>query len=131
MEAAGANAPHAASESVGQLARKHPTEFCVGHDQTTNGSPARSSSMQFRGTVLDGAAVVAHDVEGTYQSDSFGGASKSWSGRMSVPANAVIREGESYTLRMADGTEVTITVSEATSTGGSGRVWFKGKGRAP
>jgi hypothetical protein len=76
-------------------------------------------------------AIVAHDVEGTYQSDSFGGASKSLSGRMSVPADAVIREGEGYTLRMADGTEVTITVSEITSSGEGGTVWFKGKGRAP
>jgi hypothetical protein len=87
--------------------------------------------MQFRGTVLNGDAIVAHDAEGTYQSDSFGGASKSWSGRMSVPADAVIREGESYTLRMADGIEVTITVSEITYTGVGGTVWFKGKGRAP
>jgi hypothetical protein len=87
--------------------------------------------MQFQGTVLEGDRVIVRDVQGTYQFDSATGASVSWSGRMSVPAGAAMPDGETYTLRLTDGRERTITVSGGTNTDAGATVWFKGKGRAP
>jgi hypothetical protein len=87
--------------------------------------------MQFRGTVLDGDRIVAQEVQGTYQSDSSAGRPNTWSGRMSAPADAAIADGETYTLRLADGREGIITVSGCTATDAGPTVWFRGKGRAP
>jgi hypothetical protein len=86
--------------------------------------------MQFRGSVVDGQRTVAREVEGTYQSDSAIGHLNTWSGRMSAPAHAELLDGESYTLRLADGREGIITISECAKADTAKVVWFKGKGRS-
>jgi hypothetical protein len=86
--------------------------------------------MQFRGTVLDGERIVAQEVLGTYQSDSATGRPNTWSGRMSAPADFAFLDGETYTLRLADGREAPITISDCTKTDIGTTVWFKGKGRS-
>jgi hypothetical protein len=86
--------------------------------------------MQFRGTVLEGERIVAQEVQGTYQSDSVTGRPNTWSGRMSAPEDSKFLDGESYTLRLADGREGIITISDCTKTDTGKTVWFKGKGRS-
>jgi hypothetical protein len=88
--------------------------------------------MHFCGMILDRDRIVAANVEGEFRVSTRRGGIQCWEGNVSVPDDAAIRDGETYTLRLADGREGEIHVGGGPYTEARGSSYvFKGNCRPP
>jgi hypothetical protein len=88
--------------------------------------------VHFYGTIFEGERVVAFEVEGDYRVSTRRGGEQHWEGNLSVPRDAAVHDGGTYTLRLDDGREGEILVGGGPYTvAGAHSFAFKGNGLPP